>query len=88
MMPERNDVLKELREIVVRVKEGLVPAEAVVEEATLKDLHLDSLDLLEMRFDLGRLWGLEVSDEDARRVRTIADVIDMVMEAAKKKVDA
>jgi acyl carrier protein len=86
-MAERADILNELAKIVVRVKEGTVPAEAVVEQATLRELHLDSLDLLEMRFDLGRKWGLEVSDDDARRVRTVADIIDLVMATAAAKAE-
>jgi acyl carrier protein len=87
IMPDRNDILQELRTIVVRVKEDLVPPEAVVEQATLQDLQLDSLDLLEMRFDLDRRWGLQVTDEEAKRVRTIADIIDLVMAVAAKKAD-
>lgn len=53
-----------------------VPQERLRAEADLvTDLGLDSLDRIEMVFELENLFGVQITDEDARGVRTVQDVV-------------
>lgn len=71
-------------EVVAKVREHLsteleVPADSI-EEATRfrEDLDADSLDLYELVMELEDTYGIKVSEEDATRIKTVADAVDFV----------
>lgn len=54
-----------------------VPRERLSVEADLiQDLGLDSLDRIELVFELEQLFGVQITDEDARGVRTVSDIVE------------
>lgn len=44
------------------------------------DLNADSLDLVEMVMSLEEEFKIEISDEDAERIRSVGDAIDFIQE--------
>lgn len=71
------DVLEAVREVIVD-KLG-VDADKVVPEARfIEDLGADSLDTVELIMGLEDKFGLEISDEDAEKIRTVQDAMAFI----------
>ncbi len=70
-------ILDDVREVIVD-KLG-VDADKVVPEARfIEDLGADSLDTVELIMGLEDKFGLEISDEDAEKIRTVQDAINYI----------
>lgn len=55
------------------------PADAVVPAAVLKKLGTDSLTIVEVGEELGRRFGVRLSDQAIDSMRTVQDAIDAVV---------
>lgn len=55
------------------------------EKSFVEDLNADSLDLTELIMTFEERFGFEISEEDAEKLKTVADVIDYI---EKRKVNA
>ena len=75
----KQDVLKVLKKV-SRAKES-----AIDPETALSDLGVDSLGRVELLFELERLFDLEISDDHARAMRTVGDVLASVEARCTKK---
>lgn len=51
----------------------------VTREATLEDLDVDSLDLVELAQVIEDEYGVELDGDAVKGVRTVADLIDLVV---------
>lgn len=47
-------------------------------EQTFKDLGADSLDIVEIIMNFEESFGIEIKDEDAERIKTITQAIDLI----------
>lgn len=47
-----------------------------------EDLDADSLDLYELVMELEDQYGIKVSEEEAARIKTVAQAVDFVVERA------
>jgi acyl carrier protein len=78
VMVEKS-VEQKVIEIVVE-QLGVSREEATPEASFVDDLGADSLDLVELIMAMEEQFGLEISDEDAEKIRTVQEVIDYIKE--------
>ncbi|OAQ21658.1 acyl carrier protein [Thermosulfurimonas dismutans] len=53
------------------------------EASFVDDLGADSLDLVELVMAMEEEFGMEISDEEAEKLRTVKDVLDYIKERVK-----
>jgi acyl carrier protein len=68
------DQLKQIME-----RKFQVPTEDITREATLSDLGLDSLDLVEFALAIEKELGALVTDDDLAEAGRLEAVVDLVM---------
>lgn len=72
-------MLEQLKELICEYAD--VKAEEISEDTNIKeDLALDSLSLLNLAVAIESEFGLEVSDEDAMKLETVADIMKLIEE--------
>jgi len=77
-------IQQEVIEIIVE-QLGVDAADVAPEKSFVEDLNADSLDLTELIMTFEERFGFEISEEDAEKLKTVADVIDYI---EKRKVNA
>jgi len=70
-----------LKKIVVE-QLGVEESEVNPEASFVDDLNADSLDLVELIMSLEEEFGMEISDEEAEKIRTVQDAVDYIDEHA------
>jgi acyl carrier protein len=76
---DQGSIDDRLRRIVseqLGVEESQVTSTASFEE----DLNADSLDLVELIMSLEEEFGIEISEEDAEKIRTVGDAEEYIKE--------
>ena len=72
-------MLERIKEIVVEALNA--DADTLTAETSFKeDLGADSLDLFEMVMTFEEEFGVEIPDEKAEKIRTVADAVKMLDE--------
>jgi acyl carrier protein len=61
---------------------GVEPSQ-ISREATFEELDVDSLDLTEVSQILEEEYGVELKGDDARQIKTVGDVVDLVVSRAQ-----
>ncbi len=57
---------------------GIDEEEIALESNLFDDLSADSLDLAEMMMALEEEFDIEISDEDAEKIKTVGDVVKYI----------
>ena len=57
---------------------GVSEDEVTPEASFIEDLGADSLDIVELVMALEEEYEMEISDEDAEKIRTVRDVINYI----------
>ena len=73
------DILDKVKAIVVE-KLGVEADKVTPEARFIEDLDADSLDIVELVMGLEDEFGLEISDEEAEKIRTVGDAIQFIQE--------
>lgn len=55
-----------------------IAPETIKLESTFKDLKMDSLDGLDLFFELEEAFDLTITDERARSLRTVRDIVEEI----------
>ncbi|MBU2490152.1 MAG: acyl carrier protein [Proteobacteria bacterium] len=63
---------------VIVEKLGVDPDEVVPEASFIDDLGADSLDLVELIMSMEEIFDIEISDDQAEKIRTVKDAMDFV----------
>lgn len=50
----------------------------ISEDATIQDLGIDSLSLLEFIFRIEEVFAIRIANEDAEKLATLTDIADLV----------
>ncbi len=75
-----GEIASKVKEIII--EELGVDAEKVTDQASfVDDLGADSLDTVELVMAFEEVFELEIPDEDAEKMRTVADVVSYVSAA-------
>lgn len=62
-----------------------VPVSAVTGKTNFQqDLHLDSIDSLELIMELEDIYDISISDANAAKIKTVGDVINLVDQKTTK----
>lgn len=78
------DIEKRIIDITVE-QLGVKPEQVVPGASFADDLGADSLDAVELVMALEEEFGLEISDEDAERMKKIKDAVDYLAKNLKSK---
>ena len=57
---------------------GVAADEVTPEASFIEDLGADSLDIVELVMALEEEFNIEISDEDAEKIRTVKDVVTYI----------
>ncbi len=55
-----------------------IPASNITDNSTFKDLGADSLDIVEIIMGFEESFGIEIKDEDAEKIKTIGQAVDLI----------
>ncbi len=72
------EIEKKVKEIIVQ-QLGVSEDEVKLESSFIEDLGADSLDTVELVMAFEEAFGLEISDEDAEKIRTVKDAVDYIV---------
>jgi acyl carrier protein len=78
---DRDEVMQLVRSHLAEELE-LAPERIQPETRFREDLDADSLDLYELLMELEDQYGIKVSEEEAAKIRTVAEAVDFVVEHA------
>lgn len=70
---------QEILDIIVE-QLGVSPEEVTMEKGFIEDLNADSLDLTELVMTLEERYSIEIPQEDAEKMRTVADLVNYVLD--------
>lgn len=73
---DRAEIERKIIEIVRRQK--TLPDESIDTERPLTELGYDSLDALNIVFDLEQTFGIEITDDQAREIRSVRLMVEAV----------
>ncbi len=63
-----------------------VDADSITVDQTFEELSVDSLDAVEIMFEIEEEFDIEISDEIAREVRSVGEVVQM-LEARLEEIE-
>lgn len=65
-----------------------IPVEGITEASTFDELAVDSLDKINLSFEVEEAFGIEIPDDSLSSLRTVADVVAGVKRLLAAKQEA
>jgi acyl carrier protein len=73
------NIEEKIKEVIVEQLD-ITEEECVPDASFIDDLGADSLDIVELIMAMEDHFGLEISDEDLEKIRTVKDITDYIKE--------
>ena len=86
----RKHMSESIEERVIKViaKTQRIPVETVSPQSSFEELGIDSMDAINILFDLESEFEIEIDDEQARHIRYVHEMIDGVTKLLEAKEKA
>lgn len=78
------DMLREIQKLMKELFE-IDPATVQMDTRLVEDLDLDSIDAVDMIVHLQNMVGSRIKPDDFKAVRTVGDVVDVLMALVEKE---
>lgn len=65
-----------------------IPLERVTPESTFEELGIDSMDSINILFDLESEFDIEINDEDAKKIQSIPQMVEGITYLVNAKQSA
>ncbi len=82
-----SETIKDRALRVIATKQGL-PLDRVQPECTFEELGIDSLDRLNILFELEGEFDIQIDDEQAKQVTTLQQMIDGITQLVDAKAES
>ncbi|WP_263373007.1 acyl carrier protein [Granulicella aggregans] len=77
----------EQRCIAIIAKSKLIPEDTVTRDKTFDELAIDSLDKINISFEIEDAFNIQIPDESISSLKTVGDVIDGVIRLQHEAAD-
>jgi acyl carrier protein len=74
-----SDESVEKRCIAIIAKSKLIPEESVTRAKTFDELQIDSLDKINISFEIEDTFNIQIPDDSISSLKTVGDIIDGVI---------
>lgn len=81
----RSEIAAKVIEILAGVKR--LPAESIAPDASLESLGIDSLDKINVLFELEGAFDISIPDEAAASIRSVNEIVDRLAQLLPQAVD-
>jgi acyl carrier protein len=81
-----DDIEKRCIEIIAKSKS--IPADSITLDTTFEELNIDSLDKINISFEVEEAFQIEIPDDALGNLRTVGDVVNGVIMLREKKAAA
>lgn len=78
-MPSQTEIREKVIDIIAKSFK-LEPSQVTEEKSFQEDLGADSLETVELVMALEEEFGVEISDEDAEKIKTVGDALRFISE--------
>jgi len=68
-----NDIQVRIIELIAKTKS--VPASSIGPETSFEELQIDSLDKINLSFDVEEMFSIQIPDESLNSLKTVGDVV-------------
>jgi acyl carrier protein len=83
---DKKEILYILSEIFEEIKDDPIDTSGITCETSLRDdLEIDSLQTAEMLVEIEERLGVTIMDEEAPRLRTVGDVVELILQKNPKR---
>ena len=78
-----TEIEAKVKEIIVE-KLGVEESEVTLEASFTNDLGADSLDTVELIMEFEKEFGISIPDDQAEKITTVGEAIELISQAATK----
>jgi acyl carrier protein len=87
-MPEQPDAEFAAKVIAVIAKSQRIPVETITLDSTFEELKIDSLDGINIVFELENKFGIEIPDEGVQNLRSVRETVEGIAKLVEEKATA